>query len=77
MEVLLRWGYQLGVQLIPKSTREARMKENLDIFNFHLTPGEMKTLEQMEGKLDVILATACIAGSNPSWPADMADAHRS
>jgi diketogulonate reductase-like aldo/keto reductase len=52
-QVLLRWGYQLGVQLIPKSTREQRMKENLDIFNFHLTPTEMKTLEQMEGRLDV------------------------
>jgi len=52
-QVLLRWGYQRGLQLIPKTTREKRMTENLDIFNFHLTPKEMETLEQMDVEFSV------------------------
>eukprot|EP00928_Gymnodinium_smaydae_P024637 TRINITY_DN19878_c0_g1_i1.p1 TRINITY_DN19878_c0_g1~~TRINITY_DN19878_c0_g1_i1.p1 ORF type:complete len:329 (-),score=68.39 TRINITY_DN19878_c0_g1_i1:43-1029(-) len=50
-QVLLRWGYQMGFQLIPKSTKAHRLKENADIFDFELSPAEMKTLGSMKGEL--------------------------
>lgn len=47
-QVLLRWDLQLGVCTIPKSVKEARIKENADIFDFELSDDEMKTLSGME-----------------------------
>lgn len=39
---------QLGVVLIPKSTHENRMKENIDVFDFELTDEEMKKIETLD-----------------------------
>jgi len=50
-QVLLRWGFQQGFQLIPKSTRQPRIKENMDIFDFELSEKEMQLLNTMEGSL--------------------------
>ncbi|KAJ4704595.1 Aldo-keto reductase family 4 member like [Melia azedarach] len=32
-QVCLRWGLQMGHSVLPKSTNEARVKENLDVFD--------------------------------------------
>ena len=45
-QIILRWHIQLGVVPIPKAAEESHQKENLDIFNFELTAGEM---DQMNG----------------------------
>eukprot|EP00746_Dinoflagellata_sp_MGD_P017427 gnl/MRDRNA2_/MRDRNA2_140005_c0_seq1.p1 gnl/MRDRNA2_/MRDRNA2_140005_c0~~gnl/MRDRNA2_/MRDRNA2_140005_c0_seq1.p1 ORF type:complete len:310 (-),score=72.24 gnl/MRDRNA2_/MRDRNA2_140005_c0_seq1:83-1012(-) len=50
-QVLLRWGYQRGFQLIPKSVRRARLEENIRIFDFELSDEEMQTISSMEGSL--------------------------
>lgn len=50
-QVLLRWGYQRGFQLIPKSVRRARLEENIRIFDFELSDDEMQTISSMEGSL--------------------------
>lgn len=47
-QVALRFMLQLGVVLIPKSTHENRMKENIDVFDFELTPEEMKKIETLD-----------------------------
>lgn len=47
-QVALRFLLQSGVVLIPKSTHENRMKENIDIFDFELTPDEMKKIEALD-----------------------------
>ncbi|XP_022752338.1 aldo-keto reductase family 4 member C8-like [Durio zibethinus] len=39
-QVALRWGLQMGHTVLPKSTNEARLKENLDIFNWSI-PGDL------------------------------------
>ncbi len=40
-QVALRWLTQRGIVAIPKSTHRERMEQNLDIFDFTLSQGEM------------------------------------
>lgn len=47
-QVILRWHVQLGVSVIPRSTRAARLAENLDIFDFDLTADEMAALAALD-----------------------------
>jgi D-xylose reductase len=46
-QVLLRWGIQRGTAVIPKSSNPTRLKENLAIFDFRLTDGEMKAISAL------------------------------
>ena len=48
-QVLLRWGFQLGFQLIPKTVHEKRMIENMNVFDFELLDAEMKLVSDMKG----------------------------
>ncbi|MGY3681803.1 aldo/keto reductase [Streptomyces sp. TE33382] len=43
-QIVLRWHLQLGNVVIPKSVTEARIRENLDIFDFELSPQDLDTL---------------------------------
>lgn len=47
-QVILRWDIQSGVVTIPKSSREARMRENADIFDFMLTEEEMALISSLD-----------------------------
>jgi diketogulonate reductase-like aldo/keto reductase len=40
-QVVLRWHLQLGNIVIPKSVTPARIRQNLDVFDFELTDAEM------------------------------------
>ena len=54
-QVALRWNVQRGFSIIPKSTHEERIKENLDIWDFSLTEDEMKTISAKDkGKSGII-----------------------
>jgi len=55
-QILLRWGYQMGFQLIPKSVRRERLLENAQIFDFELEDEEMHALSDMQGELGVYQA---------------------
>jgi len=46
-QVVLRWGVQRGTAVIPKTIREDRMAENLDIFNFELKQEEMQAISAL------------------------------
>ncbi|EXB36726.1 Aldo-keto reductase family 4 member C9 [Morus notabilis] len=35
-QVALRWGLQMGHSVLPKSTNESRIKENFDVFGWHI-----------------------------------------
>ena len=47
-QVILRWHIQLGASVIPRSTREAGLKENLDLFDFALTEAEMAAIATLD-----------------------------
>lgn len=47
-QVILRWHVQIGASVIPRSTREAGLAENLDISDFELTPEEMAAIATLE-----------------------------
>ena len=71
VQIILRWHIQMGNIPLPRSTNPQHQKDNIDIFDFHLTADEMAkikaldqgkrywtlTLEQQEEKfLDIKLA---------------------
>lgn len=49
-QVVLRWHIQRGEIIIPKSIHENRIKENIDLFDFHfdLTPEEMTKIAALD-----------------------------
>lgn len=51
-QVLLRWGFQKGFQLIPKSKNPDRMLANASIFDFELNEDDVRELDGFEGKLN-------------------------
>lgn len=46
-QVILRWDLQNEVVTIPKSTKEERIKENANIFDFELTKEEMEQIHAL------------------------------
>jgi diketogulonate reductase-like aldo/keto reductase len=46
-QVLLRWALQKDMVVIPKSSNEARIVENADVFDFELTDAEMVQLDAL------------------------------
>ena len=47
-QVMLRWLLQRDVIVIPKSVKKERMKQNIDVFDFKLTPEDMKKIAAMD-----------------------------
>lgn len=50
-QVLLRWATQRGVAVIPKSSSEARMKENLDSAEFQLDEADVEAISALDKNL--------------------------
>ncbi len=49
-QILLRWAIQKDVIVIPKSVRRERILENAAIFDFTLSPKDMKTLDGLDAE---------------------------
>ncbi len=47
-QIVLRWHLQLGNVVIPKSVTPERIEQNFELFDFHLTPGEMEAIEALD-----------------------------
>lgn len=47
-QVVLRWAVQRGTAVIPKTTRPERLRENLALFEFELSPAEMKAITALD-----------------------------
>ncbi|MBB2946328.1 diketogulonate reductase-like aldo/keto reductase [Actinoplanes lutulentus] len=47
-QVMLRWHLQQGRQVIPKSTKPARIAENFDVFDFDLTIEQLAAIDSLD-----------------------------
>ncbi|MDO6710733.1 MULTISPECIES: aldo/keto reductase [Aliiglaciecola] len=47
-QVVLRWHIQKNTLVIPKSVTPSRIAENIDVFDFVLTPDELKTIDALD-----------------------------
>jgi diketogulonate reductase-like aldo/keto reductase len=47
-QVVLRWHIEHGLSAIPKSVRPERVAENIDIFDFALSEGEVAALDSLD-----------------------------
>ncbi|HEX7379634.1 MAG TPA: aldo/keto reductase [Pirellulales bacterium] len=46
-QVALRWAVQRGTAIVPKTSRPDRLRENLAIFDFKLSPDEMAAISRL------------------------------
>ncbi len=53
-QIILRWNIQLGVSVIPKSAHPERIRENFNIFDFSISPEDMKTVESFDEGFRVV-----------------------
>ena len=51
-QILLRWGVERGNAIIPKTSSEGRLEENINIFDFEL---DEKDMEEMVGAIKEVL----------------------
>jgi 2,5-diketo-D-gluconate reductase A len=49
-QIVLRWHFDNGIIAIPKSSNPGRILENLDIFNFKLTPDDLDAISKIDDK---------------------------
>ncbi|CAJ0932082.1 unnamed protein product, partial [Mesorhabditis belari] len=47
-QILIRWAMDLGVAVIPKSVNGDRIKQNFELFDFHLEQDEVEKLSHRE-----------------------------
>ena len=52
-QILIRWVLQKGQITIPKSSRKEKIKENIDVFDFTISPGDMDLLDTLNENLHV------------------------
>lgn len=47
-QIVLRWGVQRGTAIVPKTSRPERLAENLALFDFELSAGEMAAVGALD-----------------------------
>lgn len=47
-QIVIRWHLQHGLIVIPKSVREERIKENIDVLDFELSPEHMDQIDALD-----------------------------
>jgi len=63
-QIVLRWHVQQdGVGAIPRTSKPERLKENLTVFDFELSPDEMEEISALTGTNQRI----CDFGFSPEW----------
>ena len=53
-QVILRWLLQRGIVVFPKSTKESRMIENKDLFDFELSGEDMEKIKELETGVPIV-----------------------
>lgn len=47
-QIVIRWHLQLGNVVIPKSVAPERIKQNFEVFDFHLSDAEMRAIQALD-----------------------------
>lgn len=47
LQIILRWHIENGIIPIPRSTNENRLRQNINIFDFKLTPDEVESIDRI------------------------------
>src|SRR5207245_4131167 len=50
-QLMIRWSLQHGLVVIPKSTREERIRENSQVFDFDISDDDMRSLDSLNEDL--------------------------
>src|SRR5438046_776019 len=50
-QLMIRWGIEHGLVVIPKSTREERIRENSQVFDFDISDDDMRSLDSLNEDL--------------------------
>jgi methylglyoxal/glyoxal reductase len=50
-QIMIRWGLQHSLVVIPKSTNEERIRENSQVFDFEISDEDMKSLDSLNEDL--------------------------
>jgi diketogulonate reductase-like aldo/keto reductase len=53
-QIILRWIVQQGVSAIPKSSNLRRLKENFEVFDFHISDTDMKKINAFNENFRVV-----------------------
>ncbi|CAD7083082.1 unnamed protein product [Hermetia illucens] len=67
-QVALRYVLQLGTVPIPKSITKSRIDENIEIFDFELSPEEMKVLDSLETGNRIAAFSKIVDNDHPYFP---------
>lgn len=57
-QIILRWLIQQQISVLPKSSSEARMCSNLDVFDFSLSPDEIQSLKELDRNVTSVGASS-------------------
>ena len=52
-QILIRWVLQRGLVAIPKSSREENIRDNTDVFDFTISPEDMRSLDSLSEGLRI------------------------
>ena len=66
VQVMLRWLIQRDIIPIPKTSKQMRLKENFNVFDFQLTDQEMTQIFTLNKNYRFINPKQAI--NNPEWP---------
>ncbi|XP_067931245.1 aldo-keto reductase family 1 member B1-like [Watersipora subatra] len=66
-QVVLRWAVQRGISTIPKSVTEARIKANLEVFDFSLSDDDMIVLHSFDDETHRVCALSWVS-DHPLFP---------
>lgn len=65
-QILLRHTIQQGVSVIPKSTNPERLKQNISIFDFELSPEDQQKLHDIKERARLLIFN--FAFHHPNYP---------
>lgn len=53
-QIILRWALQQGVSTIPKSSNKKRLRENFDVFDFHISDADIAHINTFNEDLRIV-----------------------